>query len=673
MLAYLHAHLAENAIHTSASIPTREYEEARENCRQLYARAIELFKTLHAFRSTDPEECGRFDTNILIMYSRLLESSPLATPETRQMALKLYLSARDLLTRANKPVPAELLNNLGVLYHVAGDHLNSSHFFMDALKVIRGDEKISLEDKDALESTLLYNLGRCYEEVRKDDEAERFYNAVLQRQPLYHDSNLRLGMIEQAKGHLKEAASYFIKVVDQAPDNVEAHILLGILQLTMNQTRSARKNFEKVLHSIDKFDLVSLLLLGNIWLFSVNRENKDKALTEAWKMYEKVLLLDPRNPYAANGIAIALRDRGCLEEALRLFEQVREADDKVPCFMVNYAHILSELGQFKRAIPLYEKAMARFFENKNVDILVSTARAYYQLGKTTKSADHLQAALKYLQLALHIFPKDKTLWFNLAIVLQDHTVVLSSERMDKISVGQMREAVRLADLAIRNLTWLASTPSDQYDQHIASQRVSYTRSVKEKLEKRIDELIETQEDRQKRLSEMIQQKQLEEASIHQKKSMELAQKQKEMEHVLKTYQSMNEKIRDELKVWDALQLKAQRRVKDSDGFVVPESAEDNLEDDPSYYSRSVKPSSKYPKPMDETGDRVSDPFVSNVVDENTLTSPSHFTQFSDEIESTEFEQATKRRRLKKRDGQDFNSSSSFDLVMQSQPDVEQID
>jgi RNA polymerase-associated protein CTR9 len=236
----------------------------------------------------------------------------------------------------------------------------------------------------------------------------------------------------------------------------------------------------------------------------------------------------------------------------------------------------------------YEKALDRFFEGKNVDIMGSAAKAYYQLGKTLKQADQLKCAFRLLQRALHIFPKDMTLWFNLAIVLQDHTAVMSSERMDKVTVEEMREAATLAELTIRNLTWLANKTSEQYDPHIAEQRAAYTRTVKEKLEKRIDELLQTQADRQKRLEEMISHRQQQEKAQMQAANQAEEVKQRELDDVLRVYEEMNAKIQEGMKAWDDVvrsaggSRKPRAQRQEEDGFVVPDTdsdAEDSPVDD----------------------------------------------------------------------------------------------
>ncbi|KNE55725.1 hypothetical protein AMAG_01602 [Allomyces macrogynus ATCC 38327] len=576
LLGFLHARLAESPVLTSATMPTREYQEARERQRQLYSRAEELFKLLMTFQSADPDESGSRDIHAMVMYARLLERSPTATMDHFGWALQLYKSAEALLVRdqGENAVPHELLNNMGVLNQVLhkhklpedlaskkdhGDRLElAEKLYALAYQRVRESTTLPAETKDAHETTLRYNTARLKELQGNEHDAEILYQRILRQHPAYVDAQLRLGVIAQQRGHLEEAAKHFQQALDVAPTSVDAHILLGVLQLTQNQTRAARRLFGKVLTDIDKFDIVSLLQLGNIWLLGPkpDLETRDRNLTEAYKLFDKVLQLDPRNPWAANGLAIAMREKGWADEALRTFEQVRESDDNVACFAVNYAHMLAEVGQYKRAIPLYEKALERFFEGKNVDLLMSAAKAYYMLGKNTKSAEMHLAALKLLQRALHIFPKDFLLWFNLAIVLQDHTSVLSTERLDKVTVEQMRAAVALAELAIRNLNWLAKRETQQYDQAIAAQRAAHIKNLKERLEKRIEELIFTQEDRKKRLDDMIRRKEADERQARLAEEMQLREQSQQMESVLRNYERVNARIQEDMHEWDSIRARA---------------------------------------------------------------------------------------------------------------------
>ncbi|KAL7754168.1 protein required for normal CLN1 and CLN2 G1 cyclin expression [Sorochytrium milnesiophthora] len=587
-LGFLYAQLAEAPIEATASTPTKEYEQKREQSRQLYNKALDTFRTLFQFRSADESEMGSLDPQVLIVYGRMLERSPSSPAESKNQALQLYLTAQKAL--ADKGLAGtrpELTNNIGVLYHNLNDLERAKAYYYTALTEAKALDagKASTEVKDTLETTIMYNTARLFEDLQSDAEAEKFHRAVLARHSFYFDSQIRLGVISQSRGQLQEAADHYQMVLDQDPKNVEAHCQLGALQLTQNQTRAAKKNFERVLQSIDKFDVTSLLQLANLYLFgSVGKEKseeKSKNLSEAWKVFDKVLQLDPRNPVAANGIAIALREKGWTEEALLLFEQVRESDANVPYFTINYAHMLTEMQQYQRAIRLYEKASEKFFENRNPEVLVAVARAYYLFGKSSKSPEYLRSAMRCLQKALHIFPKDRTQLFNLAVVQQDLTVTITGERIDKVSVDEMRDALKHATMAIRTFNNLSQIKSEQYDHSIASQRASYTATVRDKLVKRIDEAIQTEEDREKRLEDMRQELLRTAQDAEAKERQREEEKRREQERIARDYEELNEKVKSNLRAWDEYQVTEakRRRRKDEDGFVLRDDEDGASESD----------------------------------------------------------------------------------------------
>jgi len=84
-------------------------------------------------------------------------------------------------------------------------------------------------------------------------------------------------------------------------------------------------------------DAYSLIALGNVWLQTLHVPSKDKDKEKrhqdrALTLYKTVLKNDPKNIWAANGIASVLAHKGCIPEARDIFAQVNELlelDDKL--------------------------------------------------------------------------------------------------------------------------------------------------------------------------------------------------------------------------------------------------------------------------------------------------------------------------------------------------------
>jgi RNA polymerase-associated protein CTR9 len=81
-----------------------------------------------------------------------------------------------------------------------------------------------------------------------------------------------------------------------------------------------------------------------------DKEKRRKMYERAVEFFDKVLQLDPKNAYAAQGIAIALvEDKKDYSTALQIFTKVKDTikDHNV---YVNLGHTYSELKQYARAI-----------------------------------------------------------------------------------------------------------------------------------------------------------------------------------------------------------------------------------------------------------------------------------------------------------------------------------
>lgn len=74
-------------------------------------------------------------------------------------------------------------------------------------------------------------------------------------------------------------------------------------------------------------DSYSLIALGNVWLQTLHMPSRDKEKEKrhqdrALALYKTVLKNDPRNIWAANGIACVLAHKGCIPEARDIFASV---------------------------------------------------------------------------------------------------------------------------------------------------------------------------------------------------------------------------------------------------------------------------------------------------------------------------------------------------------------
>lgn len=280
-------------------------------------------------------------------------------PEDVEEEFEVKAALRELL-------PPQLLNNMGCFHFQADRFVRARELFQAALtacvKASARDENI---DTDALVTSISYNLGRCYESEGMLDEAKDVYENLLKRHAGYVDARIRLTYISLRQSPNEQGPRAMKDLYMDNEDNVEVRALYGWY---MNKSKRKTQNFAQddeqrlykhTLQKSDKHDRYSLMGMGNIHLTiarempRASEQEKDKrrkAYERAVEFFDKVLQLDPKNAYAAQGIAIALvEDKKDYSTALQMLTKVKETlkDHSV---YVNLGHTYCEIKQYARAI-----------------------------------------------------------------------------------------------------------------------------------------------------------------------------------------------------------------------------------------------------------------------------------------------------------------------------------
>ena len=99
--------------------------------------------------------------------------------------------------------------------------------------------------------------------------------------------------------------------------------------------------------------------MGNLYLLTgrdmrrdgeQEKEKRHKIYEKAVEFFDKALQLDPKNAYAAQGIAIALvDDRKDYSTAVQIFSKVRDTLRDSTVYL-NLGHVFAELRQFTKSI-----------------------------------------------------------------------------------------------------------------------------------------------------------------------------------------------------------------------------------------------------------------------------------------------------------------------------------
>jgi len=489
-------------------------------------------------------------------------------------SLNAYSTAIKILKeKVEADVPPEILNNVGALHYRLGNMKDAREHFEESLERSKQEAEADVDPQyyNAISVTTNYNLGRIYEGLFMCDRAEKNYKDTLKEHPNYVDCYLRLGCMARDRGQIYEASDWFKEALQINNEHPDAWSLIGNLHLAKMEWGPGQKKFERILKQPSTAnDAYSLIALGNVWLQTLHmpsrekdkeKRHQDRALT----LYKTVLKNDPKNIWAANGIASVLAHKGCIPEARDIFAQVREATADFSDVWLNIAHIYVEQRQYVSAIQMYENCIRKFFRHPNVEILQYLARAYFRAGK-------LREAKLALLKAMHVAPHDTVLLFNMALVLQRYaTHILKDEKSDLDTVTQ---AVNDLNLSHKFFQWL-SVNGDRmrYDLAIAAAEARHCGDLISQAQYHVARAQSLAEEEKR-----LRKKQEEERDAFRQKQR---QEQMKLEETKKQEQEKQLKLREEFKekTKKATQFndmpsekpekgkKGRKRKNDEDGFV----------------------------------------------------------------------------------------------------------
>lgn len=273
------------------------------------------------------------------------------------------------LIELRKLLPPQLLNNMGCFHYQAEHFSQARELFETALKAcVAAEARDETIDTDALVTSISYNLARTYESEGMVSEAKGIYESLLARHADYVDARIRLAYITLRQNPTDEGPKAVTKLYEDHKDNLEVRALMGwYISKSKKKTLDPaadpeQRHYKHTLQGgggANKHNQYALTGLGNIFLGAARemrgsheqeKEKRNKTYERAVEFFEKVLQVDPKNAYAAQGIAIALAEhKKDYATALQIFSKVKETlkDYNV---LINLGHIYCELKQWPRAI-----------------------------------------------------------------------------------------------------------------------------------------------------------------------------------------------------------------------------------------------------------------------------------------------------------------------------------
>ena len=379
----------------------------------------------------DPKKTFTPDASVLLNLARLYETdSPeralaclyqVETLELDQIPSSQYpedaKDDQEAKLHMRKFLPPQLLNNIGCFHSQAEKHELASEMFEAALGAcMRAGELDPEMDTDALVSTISFNLGRSYESRNMTDKAVEVYEGLLARHEDYVDARVRLAYIKLRKNPNKEGPDAVAKVYQENTSDLEVRALYGwYLGKVHSRKRPANiaedhefRHYKHTLQNYDKHDRYALVGMGNLYLVQAremrreteqDKQKRSGIYSKAVEFFEKALSLDPKNAYAAQGIAIALvEDKKDYKGALAIFNKVRETLRDSHLY-VNLGHVYAELKQYSKAIEHYEMGLSKDGKANDPVILACLGRTWLNRGRAERDVEAYNKSLSYAKKA----------------------------------------------------------------------------------------------------------------------------------------------------------------------------------------------------------------------------------------------------------------------------------
>lgn len=535
-------------------------------------------------------------------------------------ALSHLEKAAELYKKDGEAVPAELVNNIGVY------------------RFLRGEQATAFFDENSLEGdaaiSVLYNSARAGETASSGPE---IYDNVLSKAPNHISAQTRALYLRALKEENIDALDAEIKaLVAKCPLDKEVRAFytwfLHRFRAQLSSYKEAAKTgnpeeefLKETLTKYDSHDEYALVCLGNLYVASARgvRPGKTKEAKQssfyirAAQLFQKALLVEPHNLYAAQGLAIIFAEMKRPDLALEIFKKIRDALDDALVYL-NLGHCLVEVKQYARAIECYEIVVNRYgkaghfkdmetvdvFSDSSVDDYVKShkfdgcestyytllGRAWYMRGVGEKSLDALQNALKYSKQAYLIAAAQAErpasmglLRFNIAFVYFQIAEAVRRLATNKRTLAEIERTISGLQLAIAALERLAQGEGAPYPAQDLTQRASMGGTLLTALQKE----LESQALYEREFSEKIEEgKRLREQE--RKKMEEEARIRKEREEeAQKKLRAEREELQKRAAEWAAelaelnktVSQEKKKKKRDEDGFVLQSSSDESEHED----------------------------------------------------------------------------------------------
>lgn len=401
-----------------------------------------------------------------IALNAFLTLSKLYEPRDLTQALNYLQKAIESRQQVGQDAPLEVYNNVAVLNFIRYNH-------DDAIKYLElGLGRLAQVPDDQLKSDLqvsiTYNLARAKEPFNPQ-EAISLYEQLLAECPNYFSAKMRLLFLDAVvtKKSTNQELEHEVKaLLETHASNLEIRSFYGWFIKNFGRKFGLKPDADathqkQTLVEYDSHDCYALISLANVYCVMAkdvkeDKEKKKKYFVRAMELYTKVLSIDPKNVFAAQGFAIVYIENKDYTQGLDILRKIRDSLNDISVYL-NLGHVLTELKQFSKAIENYEIASSRYADDNDPKLLGFIARAWYQRGTAEKHLPFLKKALEVSEEAMSKCKGDKSSYvFNIAFMQFQIAEFITKQPVEDRTVAEINEAILNLNTAILHLNLLTS-------------------------------------------------------------------------------------------------------------------------------------------------------------------------------------------------------------------------
>lgn len=435
-----------------------------------------------------------------------------------------------LAGKTEEEISGIIFNNLGVFSLLENHVTEAESYFNQALKNVKKQYATDPETGNAMELTLTYNIARAEESSNNSEkvkDAMKLYEDILSKCPHYTSAKIRW-LIIACSSDDKDVKDEVQKLLEEEGDDLEVRSFYGWYLKNFGMKHGLVKDKSKDLESehhretLTKYtshDCYALISMARVYCVLARevkeQQKKDQYYVRAAQLYQKVLNLDPKNAYAAQGIAIIFAEKKQNGLALEIFRKVRDSLNDITVYL-NMGHCLLEVKQFAKAIESYQLALTRFTDGKDARLLNYFARAWLLRAMSEKNLEYFNTALKYVNESYEINPIP-AYKFNIAYIEYQLADFVRKLPPSKRSMEDLEKSIKDLEDAIVALNIMSEDSSihPPYPAEDLKIRASMGTSLLKQLEKALDDQkehekgFETKLKEAKRLKEEDEKKKIE--------------------------------------------------------------------------------------------------------------------------------------------------------------------